>query len=248
MKKHITFRFYEELNDFLPLARRKKDFIHRFTGTPSIKNLIESIGVPHTEVELILVNGVSVDFNFQVQNNDRISVYPMFESLDMSQAIKLRKKPLRKIRFVLDCHLGKLTRYLRLVGFDCLFKNHFEDSEIARISQQEHRIVLTRDRDLLKRKIIEHGHYVHKTEPEEQFIEVIRHFDLYRDIKFFERCSLCNGALVDVPKKEVIDKLEDNTRLYFDKFKQCEQCQQIYWEGSHYDKIKDLLAQNGQVN
>lgn len=241
MNNSVTCRFYEELNDFLPAHRRKKDFLHSFNTPSSIKDVIESLGVPHTEVELILVNGESVDFNYLIQHDDRISVYPMFESLDMSNAVKLRTKPLRDIKFVLDCHLGKLAKYLRFAGFDTLYKDRFEDAEIAEIAQKENRIVLTRDRNLLKRKIIDHGHYMREIKIDKQFIEVMHRFDLLDQINLFSRCSLCNGLLIEVDKQAVRQLLEPKTLQYVQEFKQCRDCQHVYWKGSHYEKIKELI-------
>src|SRR3989338_9144205 len=111
------FRFYEELNDFLPPERRKTTFTREFRNRASVKDMIEALGVPHTEVDLILVNGASVDFSYLVQDGDRISVYPMFESFDIRPLVHLRPRPLREPKFVLDTHLGKLAVYLRLLGF-----------------------------------------------------------------------------------------------------------------------------------
>ena len=240
-ENQVTCRFYEELNDFLPYYQRKQEFVHRYKGTPSIKNLIESLGVPHTEIELILVNSKSVDFNYLVKNHDRISVYPMFEALDMSTKLKLRPEPLRKIKFVLDCHLGKLAKYLRMAGFDTFYQNDYQDLEIALISKEKKRILLTRDRGLLKRSIIDHGHYVHHTQPKKQFQEIIIRFDLSRQLKPFTRCIHCNGKLAAVKKSDIVAQLEPHTRQYYQYFKQCQKCQHIYWQGSHYEKMQKLL-------
>src|SRR5262249_31383318 len=151
------FRFYAELNDFLPPGRRGVTFTYSFEGSPSIKDLIEALGVPHTEVDLILVNGESVDFAYRVREGDRISVYPVFESLDITPLLRVRPRPLRETRFVLDTHLGRLAAYLRLLGFDTLYRNDAGDDELARISSGEGRILLTRDRGLLKRSQVTHG-------------------------------------------------------------------------------------------
>lgn len=240
-ENQVICRFYEELNNFLPSHQRKQEFIHHYKGTPSIKDLIESLGVPHTEIELILVNSESVDFNYQVKNHDRISVYPMFEALDMSTELKLRTEPLRKLKFVLDGHLGKLAKYLRMAGFDTLYQNDYEDLEIALISEEKKRILLTRDRDLLKRRIIDHAHYVHHTQPQKQFQEIITRFDLIRQLKPFTRCIHCNGKLVTVNKSSIEAQLEPRTRQYYQHFKQCQKCQQIYWQGSHYENMQTVL-------
>jgi len=240
-ENQVTCRFYEELNDFLPSHRRKQDFAHYYKGKPSIKDLIESLGVPHTEIELILVNSEAVDFDYQVNNHDRISVYPMFEALDISTELKLRPKPLRTVKFVLDCHLGKLAKYLRMTGFDSLYQKNYQDQEIAQISKQQKRILLTRDRDLLKRRIIDHAHYVHHTQPQKQFLEIIRHFDLRKQLKPFTRCIHCNGELIEVDKSRIEAQLEPRTRQYYQDFKQCQKCQQIYWQGSHYENMQKLI-------
>src|SRR3990172_9870927 len=161
------FRFYEELNDFLTAEKRKRDNTVHFDQRNWVKDFIEAMGVPHTEVDLILVNGEPVDFSYIVLQNDRISVYPVFEPLDISPLNRLRPEPLRKPRFVLDTHLGKLARYLRLLGFDTLYDNHYTDAELTDISDSgEKRILLTRDKGLLKRKRITHGYFVRETNPE----------------------------------------------------------------------------------
>lgn len=240
-ENQVSCRFYEELNDFLPYHRRKQEFTHHYKGSPSIKDLIESLGVPHTEIELILVNSESVDFNYQVKNHDRISVYPMFEALDIGSELKLRPEPLRKIKFVLDCHLGKLAKYQRMAGFDTLYQNNYQDLEIAQISRQQKRILLTRDRDLLKRRIISHAHYIHHTQPQKQFQEVISRFDLSKQLNPFTRCIHCNGKLKIVKKSSIEAQLELQTRQYYQHFKQCQKCRKIYWQGSHYENMQKLL-------
>ena len=148
--KAANFRFYEELNDFLPENKRKIEYSYAFYGTPAVKDAIEAEGVPHTEVDLILVNGKSVGFDYLLQHSDRVSVYPVFETLDISPVIRLREKPLRESKFILDVHLGKLTKLLRRLGFDSNYRNDYSDPEIVNISLKEKRIILTRDRGILK--------------------------------------------------------------------------------------------------
>ncbi len=236
-------RFYEELNDFLPPGRRKVEFEHHFERRASIKDMIESLGVPHTEIELILVNGRPVDFSYIVTNGDRISVYPVFESLDVSSLVRLRDAPLRESRFVVDCNLGRLARYLRLLGLDCLYKNDFNDETVSQISQQQHRIVLTRDRRLLHRKIITHGIYVRAVDPKEQVREVLQRLDLHGAVQPFSRCTRCNGLLQYASKQTVDHRLEPKTRRYYDRFLQCGQCGQVYWEGSHHERARSLVEE-----
>ena len=235
------FRFYEELNDFLPVYRRKRRFPHDFSRRTSIKDMIESLGVPHTEIEVILVNGESVDFSYIVNDGDDISVYPMFESLDIRPLLKLRPQPLRLPRFVLDTHLGRLARYLRLLGFDCLYRNDFHDEELARISSEQQRTLLTRDRVLLHRKVITRGYFIRATQPLQQTVEVLRRFDLSGDIRPLGRCIRCNGLLEDIGKEAIEERLEPGTRRYYQHFRICPDCGQIYWRGSHFRKMTRLI-------
>jgi hypothetical protein len=237
----VQIRFYEELNDFLAPGLRKTDITHDFERRTSVKDMIESFGVPHTEVEIILVNGHSVDFSCIVQDGDYISVYPVFESLDVSPLIRLRPEPLRTPRFVLDTNLGRLARYLRLLGFDCLYSNDFEDETVARISSEQQRTVLTRDRSLLQRRIITHGYFVRAVRPRLQVQEVLSRFDLYRLVAPFSRCIRCNGALRDVDKQAIEARLEPKTRKYYNAFRICTDCGQIYWQGSHHERAMRLV-------
>jgi uncharacterized protein with PIN domain len=235
------FRFYEELNDFLPPARRKVEFTLNFDRCASVKDMIESLGVPHPEIDLILVNGRSVDFSCRVKDGDRISVYPMFERLDISPLIRLRGRPLRTPRFVVDCNLGRLARYLRLLGLDCLYQNDFSDAEVARIAAHQGRIVLTRDRRLLLRKIITHGLFVREHKPRRQVQEVLARLDLYRQLAPFTRCTHCNALLRPVEKAHIEHRLEPRTRQYYFEFRQCPDCERLYWQGSHHDRAKQLV-------
>jgi uncharacterized protein len=241
MLKQATFRFYEELNDFLPLDKKKVDFIRPFSGNPSIKDIIEAIGIPHVEIDLILVNGSSVDFKYVLQDNDRVSVYPVFETLGINNVTHLRAQPLRVSTFILDVHLGKLAKYLRMLGFDTLYRNDNDDPEIIRISLEEHRIILTRDIGLLKVKSVTHAYFVREQQPKRQLEEVLKHFDLYKDINPFNRCIKCNGYLEPVEKERIIQHLEPLTIKYFNEFYQCADCHGIYWEGSHYEHMLEFI-------
>ncbi len=242
-KSQCSLRFYEELNDFLPLERRKVRFGHEFQRRASIKDLIEALGVPHTEIELILVNDRSVDFSYRVRDGDRISVYPMFEALDIAPLVRVRPQPLRVSRFILDVHLGKLARYLRLLGFDTLYRNDYEDAELARLASEQHRILLTRDRDLLKRAVVTHGCYVRAIDPRRQVEEVLDRLDLYRAIRPVLRCPRCNGLLAGVPKQRVWERLPLHTRHCVEVFWECGECQQVYWEGSHMPRIRQFIQE-----
>jgi len=241
MAKQATFRFYEELNDFLPSYKKKVAFLYSFFGTPSVKDVIEALGIPHVEVDLILVNSISVDFKYTLQNNDFVSVYPVFETLDISDVSHLRNQPLRETKFILDVHLGKLAKYLRTFGFDTTYQNDYDDMEIIRISIAEHRIILTRDISMLKVKSVTHGYFVRNQQPKMQLVEVLNHFDLYQAIDPLSRCIKCNGKLERIEKEKIIQQLEPLTREYFDTFFKCQDCQSIYWEGSHFKRIKSFI-------
>ena len=233
------FRFYEELNDFLKPEQRQQTVVYRFDGHPGIKDPIEALGVPHVEVDLIVVNGASVGFDYRLQDGDRVAVYPKFESLDVSPIVKLRKRPLRRVAFVVDVNLGRLARMLRLLGFDALFSNAYADDEIAAISEAQGRIVLTRDRRLLHAKAITHGYWVRSVWPRRQVDEVVRRFDLANLIRPFSRCADCNGQIEPVAKELVADRLEPKTKKYYEKFYRCPDCGKIYWAGSHVDKLRE---------
>jgi len=241
MPVNITFRFYEELKDFLPKGKKSQPFTIRLNGNPSVKDTIESLGIPHTEVDLVLVNSQPVDFSYKLKDKDYVSVYPVFESLDISAISPVRDSGLRNPKFILDAHLGKLTRYLRLLGLDSLYRNDFDDYEIIRISENNNRIILTRDKGLLKNNSVTHGYYIRSQKPKEQVNEVIRRFNLESLLKPFTICSICNGKIVDVSKDLIADNLKSLTRKHYQRFFQCADCKKIYWEGSHYKKIRDFI-------
>lgn len=235
------FRFYAELNDFLPPERRFTEFAYSFLDVAPVKDRIESFGVPHVEVDLILANGQSVDFGYRVQDGDRISVYPVFEAFDIAGLTRLRPEPLRDPRFVLDVHLGRLTAYLRMLGFDTLFQNQWADERLAEISQIEHRILLTRDVGLLKRGSVTHGYYVRATQPRQQLPEVVGRFDLGRLANPFSRCLRCNALLVRADKDQVRDQLPIQVALLHDEFLRCPDCARVYWKGGHFRRMRQLI-------
>src|SRR5579872_1035405 len=235
------FRFYAELNDLLPPERRFQTFERACDGRSSVKDIIESLGVPHTEIDLILVNGESSGFSRRIQNEDRVSVYPVFESFDVALVTRVRPEPLRETRFVLDMHLGRLAAYLRMLGFDTHYSNHAADEELARISLDERRILLTRDRGLLKRSSVTHGHLMRETSPRRQLAEVVERFDLRRSMAAFSRCLRCNTRLEFAPKESVAPRLPERARQGHSEFQICPNCGRIYWKGSHYDRMLEMV-------
>lgn len=178
MTHAAEFRFYEELNEFLPMEWRKRTFSYSFQGTPSVKDTIQAIGVPHSAVDLILVDGEAVAFSHRLRGGERVAVYPVFERLDISPVSRLRPKPLRRTRFVLDAHLGKLARYLRMLGFDAAYARDWDHARIIDLAREQRRIILTRDRGVLKHSRVTHGYWVRSQRPTEQLREVLKAFDL----------------------------------------------------------------------
>jgi len=237
----VTIRFYEELNDFLPPKKRKREFTARLHQPRSVKDLIESLGVPHVEVDLILIDGQSVGFDHLVQGGERISVYPVFESLDIGDVQRLRPRPLRQPRFALDVHLGWLARRLRLLGFDCLYERDADDRDLAEWSEREDRILLTRDRELLKRKRVTRGYWVRATDPTRQVPELMERLDLSRWVRPFGRCPLCNAPLAEVSRESVEVEVPAESYARFERFWRCPDCCQVYWRGSHVEELEEWM-------
>lgn len=236
-----TFRFYEELNEFLAPGRRGREFACRCARAATTKHMIEALGVPHTEVELVLVNGESVGFGRLLADGDRVAVYPKFESFDVTPVLRVRERPLRVTRFIADAHLGGLAHLLRMTGFDTLYENGVRDEEIERLASEQERIVLTRDRELLKRRGITHGCYVHALRPEQQLREIFDRLDLARSARPFTRCLSCNSALHSVDKARVAPRLPPGVCERHERFSTCEGCGRVFWEGTHWRRMRDLV-------
>lgn len=237
----IWLRFYQELNDFLPRKRRGVAFPHQVPSRSTIKDVIESLGVPHTEVDLILANGTSVGFDYRVRDGDRVSVYPTFESIDITPIVRLRPNPLREPRFVLDQHLGRLAAYLRLFGFDTLYDPGWDDAELAEIAASQERILLTRDRGLLKRKVVRRGYCPREDQPRRQLVEVMRRFELLPAARPLTRCLACNAPLQPVAPEQVRDLVPQDVLQSQSEFVHCSGCGRAYWRGTHYRRLKALL-------
>ncbi len=238
-----TFRFYAELNDCLPSWARGSSFRHAFQGSPAVKDVIEALGVPHVEVDLILVNDGSVGFEHRLKDNDRVAVYPVFETFDVTMVQKVRPEPLRETAFLADAHLGKLARILRLLGFDTVYARELDDASIADKAAREGRIVLTRDRALLKRSAVQHGYWVRSEVPEGQAREVVQRFDLRRTARPFSRCLACGGVLAPVDKEQVLPRLPPRVRAWRDTFLLCTGCAKLYWKGTHHGRLQATIAQ-----
>ena len=239
------FRFYEELNDFLPPECRKRAFPHRFRGSPSVKDVIEAIGVPHTEIDVILVDGRSVGFAEKLRGGERVAVYPVFERLDVGPLVRLRERGLRRPRFIVDLHLERLGRYLRLSGIDAVSPRCPDDAAIVRDSLDLRRTVLTRDRGLLKRASLQRGYWVRSDRPRDQLVEVIRSFQLEDMVSPFSRCLICNTPLCSAEEAAVERQVPADVRAAEHHFDQCPDCGRVYWRGSHYRRMQSLLKALG---
>lgn len=242
----IELQVHAELNDFLPPPRRRRPLYPCLDRRTSIKDLIEAQGIPHPEINVIVVDGVSVGFDYRLDPAEgaprRLDVYPWSQTPALVRVHHLRPRPALPPRWVLDVHLGRLAGYLRLLGFDCRYRNDMHDAELAACSAEESRVLLTRDRRLLMRRCITLGHYVRADAPRRQLEEICAAFDLHDHFAPFTRCSHCNGRLVAVPKTQVLHRLEPLTRRHVTHFLRCRDCDRLYWHGSHLPRMRELVA------
>lgn len=241
-------RFYAELNDHLPREERYETVTVPFCPPLSMADLIVLRGVPTDEVDLVLRNGDPVRFTAPVEDGDRIAVYPVFESFDISGAGPVAGVPLRNPRFVCDVHLGKLASFLRMVGFDTLYRGDYQDDELIRISLDQRRALLSRDRRLLAQPGLVRKHAVASETPLDQLREVIHRFDLVDAARPFSRCLRCNTVLASVPRAQVLARLPERVRDAYDEFFHCGGCDRVYWRGSHFKRmaavVSDLLERS----
>lgn len=244
---HCELRLYSNLNDFVRPELRHRTLRRPVGGRPTAKDLIEGAGVPHPEVDLVVVNDAPVDLQHRIGPGDRVAAYPRFERLDVSPELRLLPPPRDEERFVLDGHLGRLARLLRLVGFDTSYRGDADDSELAAVSIDEDRTLLTRDVGLLKRKHLERGYWVRATAPRRQVVEVVRRFPPSPELRPLSRCLACNDLLVPTPAATVADMVPPRSRAAFDDYSRCAGCRRVYWPGSHFDRltvvVEEILAE-----
>ncbi|GAB4503274.1 MAG: Mut7-C RNAse domain-containing protein [Anaerolineales bacterium] len=229
--KHVRFEFAPSLRSLL--ARDLRDGLVDlcFTGPQTAKHLIESLGIPHTEIGEVRLDGKTVGLGYLVHDGDRLEV-----GAEMRAGVG-EGEP----RFVLDGHLGRLASHLRMLGLDCLYDSEADDEELAQVSAEEGRILLTRDRRLLMRKIVMQGFLLRSLVSHEQLREVVERYELWRWVKPFQRCLRCNHPLEAVSKEAVLERLEPLTKRYFDEFRLCPACNQVYWKGSHYERMLTVI-------
>lgn len=238
-----AFRFYAELNDHLAPGERYRTIEKEFFVPAAVKDWIESCGVPHTEIDLVTINGESSDFSRLVRDGDRVAVYPVFESLDITPELRVRPKALREPGFVLDVHLGRLARYLRMLGFDAVYSNHAGDAELVRRAVEDRRILLTRDRGLLKHSAVTRGYWLRETDSRRQVAEIIRRFDLAGGLRPFSRCMECNQPLVAAERAEVRERVPQAVAAAPHEFLECPGCRRVYWQGSHYRRMSRWVGE-----
>ena len=236
-----NFLFYGYLRELLPKELRHQVVSYQLNGRVAVKHSIESLGVPHTDVAHILLQEKPVDFSYLVSEGDTLHVYPARYGLDGPWPEILRPALSVPPRFILDSHLGRLANYLRLLGFDTWYRNDYDDEELARLSSNEQRILLTRDRRLLMRKVVVYGYCMRTKVPRQQLLDVLNRYDLKEHINPWYRCIRCNGQLDPVAKRDVIDRLEPKTKKYYHEFRRCQDCKQIYWKGSHFQALQQFV-------
>lgn len=237
----LQVRFYGSLNDFLPPERRGVEFTHTVQGPTSVKDLIESLGPPHPEVDVVLVDGEAVDFSHRVEHAQRLAVYPAFTSIDVTPLVRVGPPALPEPRFLLDVGLGRLSGLLRMLGFDTLWRNDYADDVLARLSREEQRILLTRDIGVLKRSEVIHGYFPRETDPSQQLVEVVRRFQLSAHMRPFSRCIACNGALAAASPEEVQGRVPERVQATFTRFQQCPECKRVFWAGSHHTRMQAII-------
>lgn len=232
--EHALISFSPALRPLLAPGQREMEAVPvAFKGAPAVKHLVEALGIPHTEVGELRINGLQASLGDPLQPGDRVDV--------LAPGAGNGASPPDEPRFVADNHLGRLAAYLRMLGFDTLYRNDYQDPELAYIASQQERILLTRDRRLLMRKVVQYGYCLRSLEPREQLDEVARRYNLLERAQPFRRCLKCNHLLEKVEKSEVIERLLPLTRRYYDEFAICPACQQIYWKGSHFEHMQNLI-------
>jgi len=244
----IHLRCYEELNEFLPIEKRKVQFTHTIPVQTSVKDLIESFNIPHTQVQMIMVNGEQKYFSYIVHHNDRISVYPFFHNFDVHSLSKIYHPIPEAIRFIVDQHLGKLARYLRMLGIDTAYNENLSGHEFVEKANHENRILITKDHSILKRNELKFGYFIYADDLDSQLEELVLQFKMKEHILLFSRCLECNSILHPVEKAQIEHRLPKKVREGHDTFTMCEPCDKIYWKGMHYQRMKQKIENILKIN
>jgi len=241
----ISVTFDPVLDFFLADRHPREKLDYPLTRNASVKDIIESLGVPHTEVGGIRFNGQEIGFAFVPDVGGSLHVRGIPQPFDVRSPSLLRPDPLDRVRFIADVNVLKLGRLLILLGFDVAGSSSFSDDRIAEMAESESRIVLTRDTTLLKRRKIVFARRIRSDLPYDQVVEVIDFFGLRDQTAFFSRCTRCNQPLKPVAKTDILDRLEPRTRKYFFDFFQCPACGKVFWKGSHYEAMTETFTALG---
>ena len=228
-----VFRFHAELERFIARERRGIAFAYECARAATLKQAIESLGVPHTELGRIIVNTQQATLDRIVREGDLVQAFP-YEPGTAPFA--------EPLAFIADAHLGGLARMLRMLGFDAEFDNALHDREIIEQAAAEKRVVLTRDRELLKCREILRGCFVHALKPEMQLREVARRYGLAARMRPFTLCLHCNVLLESADPQSVAARVPERIQVQYSRFMHCPACHRIYWEGSHWERMRSVLA------
>lgn len=246
----VRLRFYAELNEHLAPDLRQIEFPSSLREGTTLGAALACLGIPANEVSLFLVNGESVGLSHCLKEGDRVSVYPVFDAMDVGPVTRLPDLPLRRMRFVLDVHLGKLAHHLRMMGFDALYRNSFTPTELIDIAARDDRILLSMGASLIEKGGANAGYRIRSSNPREQLVEILRRFDLWTSVHPFERCLHCNEILHRQEQDAVLDRLPEKVRALYHQFNVCPACSRVYWEGTHFARMKafvgEVLAKEGE--
>jgi uncharacterized protein with PIN domain len=227
------YRFHGELNDLLPALLRHRAFQRTAAQHATVRHAIEALGVPHTEFGTVLINGHVAEPGRQICDSDLIEAYPAA----FIAAAGGSPEP----RFLADAHLGGLAKRLRLLGFDTLLASNAPDRALAELADTERRILLSRDRELLKHRRVAQGRYVRALGTDEQMREVVSHFGLRGRLRPFSRCLECNSALREATRSEVAEGLPRSVAASQQRFTVCTGCNRVYWPGSHWERLRAVV-------
>lgn len=235
--------FHGDLGELLGRGVRDGDgrVPYPVTRRASVKDVIEALGPPHTEVGGIEADGRPVGFGHPLAAGERIDVRPVSAPFDVLRPSPLRPAPLPRIAFLVDANVGRLAGLLRALGFDTAYEPALPDALLAEKAAAEQRILLSRDRLLLRRNAVVYGRLVRAREPDAQLLEILRLFGLKPPFETFSRCLRCNDPLLEVPKSEIMDRLLPLTRRHYFDFRRCPRCGRIYWPGSHHERMHERV-------
>ncbi|WP_020680657.1 Mut7-C RNAse domain-containing protein [Marinobacterium rhizophilum] len=239
----VQCRCHGRLNELLPPSQRWRVRTMHLKQEITLQQLLIPLHIPHPEVDLVMVNGAPARLDYCVRHGDQIHIYPDIGDIDDAAIVPLRVRPLPRARFILDVHLGRLARRLRLLGLDCWYRSQMDDRAIVRLARIQERVILTRDRGLLQRVEVSHGYYVRAIRPEAQLREVLARFEPGPWLRPLSRCMRCNGLIETMSGEEVQRLSRPDLEREFSVIYRCVGCHQLYWQGSHYEQLRKYVDQ-----